>query len=120
MCVGVIAGVLVAFVWDPFKAKWPKAATGMKSALIFAMIAAVVLYGLNRYEENEDKRRAEHDAEIWEEAYERGMEEVINNPEKYISFDEAAEEGYADGYNDGWNDCKNGVPLENPVVAEFE
>lgn len=59
-------------------------------------------------------------ADDLEEAYERGMDEVINNPEKYISFDEAAAEGYADGYNDGWHDCKNGVPLENPVIAEFE
>ena len=55
-----------------------------------------------------------------EEAYEHGMDEVINNPETYISFDEAYEEGYAAGYEDGWHDCKNGVPLENPVIAEFE
>lgn len=55
-----------------------------------------------------------------EEAYERGVNEVIDNPKKYISFDEAYEEGYAVGYEDGWHDCKNGVPLENPVIAEFE
>lgn len=118
--VGVIAGLLVAFVWDPFKAKCPKAAAGVKSALIFVAITAVAIHGLNRYEEREDQRQAEHDAEIWEEAYESGMYEVINDPEKYISFDGAYEEGYAAGYDDGWHDCKNGVPLENPVIAEFE
>lgn len=120
LCAGVIAGVLDVFVWDSFKAKCPKAAAGIKSALILAAIAAGILYGLNHYEEKEDQRRAEHDAEIWEEAYENGMNEVINDPEKYLSFDGAYEEGYAAGYEDGWHDCKNGVPLENPVIAEFE
>lgn len=118
--VGVIASVVVAFIWDPFKTKCPKVAAGIKSAFILVIIAAVVLYEVNRYEEKENQRQAERDAEIWEEAYESGINEVINKPETYISFDEAYEEGYAAGYEDGWHDCKNGVPLENPVIAEFE
>lgn len=120
LCVSVIAGLLLAFVWDPFKAKYPNAAAGIRSAVIFATIAAVAFCGLSYYEEKNDQRQAEHDAEIWKEAYERGMNEIINNPKAYISFDEAYEKGYADGYDDGWHDCNNGVPLENPVITEFE